>query len=156
MLMRRTDREVAEGSVIESIITKSDVCRIALANDNIPYIVTLNFGYCTGENPCLFFHCAPEGRKLEMIRKNNSVCFEMDTDHTLTKGEKGCDWGMNYSSIVGYGKIFIVNDENEKIAGLTHIMNHYGGSGVYSFDEKVLSRTTVLRLEISEIAGKIK
>jgi hypothetical protein len=154
--MRRNDREISNISEIESIISGSDVCRIALANGNTPYIVTMNFGYRAGENPCLFFHCAPEGKKLQMIRKNNFVCFEMDCDHKVSKGEKGCDWGMSYRSVIGYGKIFIINGENDKIAGLTHIMNHYNGSGDYLFDEKVLSRTMVLRLEISEMTGKRK
>ena len=154
--MRRKERELEEISEVESIISESDVCRIAIANDNTPYIVTMNFGYTGGEQPCLYFHCANEGRKLDMIRSNNYVCFEMDTDHAIYKGEKGCNWGMNFSSVVGYGRIFIVDDACEKKSGLDHIMNHYGGSGVYSYDEKVLARTTVLRLDISEISGKRK
>ncbi|MBA4322006.1 MAG: hypothetical protein C0408_04240 [Odoribacter sp.] len=154
--MRRNDSELAKIVDIESIISGSDVCRVAIANDNTPYIVTMNFGYVGGDKPHLFFHCAPEGRKLDMIRSNNYVCFEMDTDHAVYKGEKGCDWGMKYSSVVGYGRITIVNDVAEKIAGLGHIMGHYGGSGHYSFDENVLMRTTVLRLDISEMTGKRK
>jgi uncharacterized protein len=152
--MRKKDKELTEISEIESIISVTDVCRIAFANDNTPYIVTMNFGYVGGKNSCLFFHCANEGRKLEMIRRNNYVCFEIDTDHEMYKGEMGCDWGMKYRSVVGYGKIFIVQDADEKIVGLEHIMNHYGGSGIYSFDEKKLAKTTVLRLDISEISGK--
>ena len=154
--MRRKERELTDISEIESIIRASDVCRIAFANDNVPYIVTMNFGYVGGKNQCLYFHCAPDGRKLLMIRRNNYVCFEMDTHHVIFKGDKGCEWGMNYSSIVGYGKIFVVDNSKEKLAGLGHIMDHYGGSGVYSYDENVLTRTTILRLEISEITGKRK
>jgi len=154
--MRRKERKLTDKEKIESIISSSDVCRIALANNNIPYIVTMNFGYVGGENQCLYFHCAPEGRKLEMIQRNNYVCFEMDTNHEIYKGEKGCDWGMNYASIVGYGKIFIVDDKVERNKGLGHIMDHYGGSGAYSFDELVLARTTILRLDITEITGKKK
>jgi nitroimidazol reductase NimA-like FMN-containing flavoprotein (pyridoxamine 5'-phosphate oxidase superfamily) len=154
--MRREDRELTGMSEIESVISGADACRLAFANDNEPYIVTLNFGYIPGENPCLFFHCAPGGRKLDMMKRNNRVCFEMDTDHEIYKGEKGCDWGMKYSSVVGYGNLFIVVGEAEKISGLGCIMDHYGGSGTYSFDKKILSGTTVLRLEISEIIGKRK
>ena len=154
--MRKKEREIAEIAEIESIISSADVCRLAIANDNIPYIVTMNFGYTGGENPHLYFHCAPEGRKLDMTRRNNYVCFELDTDHAIYKGEKGCDWGMQFSSVVGYGKIFIVDDAAEKKAGLDNIMNQYGGSGVYSYDEKVLARTTILRLDISEMTGKRK
>ena len=65
--MRRKDRKVTELTEIESIIQKADVCRIALIDDNLPYIVTLNFGYKSGKNPALYFHCANEGRKIEKV-----------------------------------------------------------------------------------------
>ena len=154
--MRKKDREITDNKEIESIISLADVCRIAFADNNTPYIVTMNFGYEGGENPHLYFHCATEGRKLDMLQNNNYVCFEMDIDHAVYKGEKSCDWGMNYSSVVGYGKIFVVDHFDEKLAGLSHIMDHYGGSGDYSFDENVLARTTILRLNISEMTGKRK
>lgn len=153
--MRRHDREITRKTELEEIISRADVCRIALANDNMPYIITMNFGY-SGETGTLYFHCASEGRKIEMIKQNNLVCFEMDTDHFISGGERGCDWGMKFSSILGYGKIFIVSGEEEKIKGLNHIMAHYAGDKQYSFDSGILMQTTVLRLEISEITGKRK
>jgi nitroimidazol reductase NimA-like FMN-containing flavoprotein (pyridoxamine 5'-phosphate oxidase superfamily) len=91
-----------------------------------------------------------------MLRINNYVCFELDTDHEVYTGKKGCDWGMKYSSVVGYGKIFAVTNEQERKEGLDHIMVHYGGKGNYSYDKKVLKKTTILRLEISEMTGKRK
>lgn len=153
--MRRSDREVSVVGDVEDIINNSDVCRIALADNNIPYIVTMNFGYISSPGK-LYFHCANEGKKLEMIRKNNYVCFEMDTDHLITKGEKGCDWGMKFSSVIGFGNIFIVEDKEEKMLGLNSIMSHYGGSGPYNYNENVFNSTTVLRLEIAEMSGKKK
>ncbi|MEI6048455.1 MAG: pyridoxamine 5'-phosphate oxidase family protein [Bacteroidota bacterium] len=152
--MRRKEREISATLIIEEIIRKADVCRIALANDNIPYIVTMNFGYISGTEQRLYFHCANEGRKLEMIKKNNFVCFEMDTDHQLFKGIKGCDWGMKYSSVVGYGNISVVSESEEKRSGLNCIMKHYAGEGEYLYDEKILDRTTILRLDVKEITGK--
>ena len=125
--MRRSDREISDFQEIEKIIRKADVCRIALANDNIPYIVTMNFGYVNDPAKMLYFHCANEGRKLKMIQQNNYVCFEMDTDHQINKGIRACDWGMKYSSVVGYGNIHIVKGEEERAAGLNSIMTHYGG-----------------------------
>jgi nitroimidazol reductase NimA-like FMN-containing flavoprotein (pyridoxamine 5'-phosphate oxidase superfamily) len=154
--MRKKEREITEISEIETVISLADVCRIAFADNNTPYIVTMNFGYAGGKNPHLYFHCAPAGRKIDMLKKNNFVCFEMDTGHAVYKGEKGCDWGMNYCSVVGYGKIFVVDNFDEKLAGLGHLMDHYGGSGDYAFDENVLARTTILRLDVSEMTGKRK
>jgi hypothetical protein len=154
--MRRADREISALSEVEEIIGKADVCRIAIANDNFPYIVAMNFGYTNDPHPSIYFHCALEGKKLDMIAKNNHVCFEMDTDHKIYSGKKGCDWGMNFRSVLGYGNIFIVSEKSEKISGLNCIMEHYGGKGEYTFDEKVFENTIVLRLDIHEMSGKKK
>jgi nitroimidazol reductase NimA-like FMN-containing flavoprotein (pyridoxamine 5'-phosphate oxidase superfamily) len=154
--MRRSDREISDFQEIEQIIRKADVCRIAFANDNIPYIVTMNFGYVTGPSKMLYFHCAKEGRKLEMMLRNSYVCFEMDVDHQIKKGIRSCDWGMNYSSVVGYGNLHIVKGLEERTAGLDSIMAHYGGPELNEYDTKVLEHTTILRLDIQELTGKIK
>lgn len=154
--MIRKDREVSDMDMIKKIISKSDVCRISFADHNMPYIVTMNFGYSEEGNGILWFHCANDGRKIEMIRKNNYVCFQMDTDHKLFGGEKGCDWGMSFRSIVGYGNISVIIENEGKIKGLNSIMAHYGGDGVYSYDEKVMNRTTILKLDILEMTGKRK
>jgi uncharacterized protein len=154
--MRRKDRQIKDINDIESIISHSDVCRVAFADKNTPYIVTMNFGYAGGDHPCLYFHCAPEGRKMEMIRKNNYVCFEMDTDHEIYTGEKGCDWGMKYSSVVGFGKISVLKDRDTKIEGLNCIMAKYSDRRDFSYDEQILERTIILRLDIQNMDGKRK
>jgi len=154
--MRRTDRLVNEAAGLELIILRSDVCRVAFADNNYPYIVTMNFGYSGGDQPCLFFHCANEGKKLEMISKNNFVCFELDTDHEIYEGENGCDWGMKFSSVVGYGRISVLRDRESRIHGLDCIMSHYSDRSAFSYDERVLGNTSVLRLEIEEMTGKRK
>ena len=83
-LMRRTDRKISRTDEIESIIKKADVCRIALVDGNRPYIIPMNFGYEKSKPSKIYFHCASDGRKLDLIRKNNNACFEMDTDHKIT------------------------------------------------------------------------
>jgi uncharacterized protein len=152
--MRRDERNISDIQLIEDIIKKADVCRIALANGNIPYIVALNFGYTLSPENRLYFHCASEGKKLEMIKENSYACFEMDIDHAIYSGMKGCDWGMKYSSVVGYGHISIITGKEDRMYGLNCIMRHYGGEKEYSFDDKVLERTTILRLDITEMTGK--
>jgi uncharacterized protein len=154
--MRRKEREIKEILDLELIISRSDVCRVAFAETNLPYIVTMNFGYSGGDHPCFYFHCAKEGRKLEMMKKNNFVCFELDTDHEIYEGENGCDWGMKFSSIVGYGKISVLQEKESRIYGLDCIMAHYSDRTDFSYDERVLGNTTILRLEIEEMTGKRK
>lgn len=154
--MRRSDRKISTIKQLEEIIQKTDVCRIALSNENIPYIVTMNFGYINKPEQTIFFHCANKGKKLDMIRKNNYVCFEMDTDHKISRGKRGCDWSMKFSSIIGYGSISVVTEKEEKITGMNNIMVHYGGEGEYFYDEKLFEQTTILRLKILEMTGKKK
>ena len=152
--MRRKDRELTNIDEIESIISRADVCRIALANGNFPYIITMNFGYSGGAEKKLYFHCAPEGRKIEMIRKNNFACFELDTDHKIQSGDKACDFTMKYSSVVGWGNIFIISDDKERREGLNAIMYQYTNRKDFDFNTETFQRTIILKLNITEMTGK--
>ncbi|MGE0088062.1 MAG: pyridoxamine 5'-phosphate oxidase family protein [Bacteroidales bacterium] len=154
--MRRNDRELKEFTAIESIISKADVCRIALIDGDLPYIVALNFGYKPGNPAFLFFHCAKTGHKLDIIRKNIIACFQMDIDHELILANKACGYGMNFKSILGYGKIYEVEDKAGKIEGLQYIMKQYTGKNDFTYEDKMLEVISILKLEISEITAKQK
>jgi nitroimidazol reductase NimA-like FMN-containing flavoprotein (pyridoxamine 5'-phosphate oxidase superfamily) len=154
--MRRKDRKITDPSEIHDILDRADVCRIAFAVDNEPYIVTLNFGYRWTDHLELFFHCAKEGRKLSLMERNNRVCFEMDVDHELKTGDKACEWGMGYRSLVGTGRLTRIDDAEEKLEGLNRIMNHYGSIGKNEYIEDVLGATEVLKLQVTEFSGKKK
>lgn len=153
--MRRKEREVKDLNTLEQIIERCDVCRIALFDKETPYIVTLNFGYIRSNPSKIYFHCSLTGKKIDLIRSNNNVCFQMDTDHELITGDKACSCGMSYKSIVGQGKIYIVEDEGERIEGLNILMSHYTGNSNYTFEERVMKNTLILRLEISSLTGKM-
>ena len=152
--MRKKEREVSDLKSLESIIGRCDVCRIALTDGITPYIVTMNFGYTGGTDMKIWFHCAGEGRKMDLIRKNNLVCFEMDTDHRLIENDRACDCSMLYSSVIGYGYIDIIDDPVKKTEGLNAIMSHYSKPKEFTYDPQTLSRTTVLCLNVTEITGK--
>jgi nitroimidazol reductase NimA-like FMN-containing flavoprotein (pyridoxamine 5'-phosphate oxidase superfamily) len=152
--MRRNEKEITDIMELEAVILSSDVCRIAFANDNTPYIVTMNFGFMGGDEKKLYFHCAREGRKLEMIKKNSYVCFEFDNDHNLYKGEIACDWGMHYRSVVGYGRMIIITDHDEKKLGINSIMSQYSKGKDFSYRQSDLDSVLLLRLDILEMTGK--
>jgi nitroimidazol reductase NimA-like FMN-containing flavoprotein (pyridoxamine 5'-phosphate oxidase superfamily) len=154
--MRKKDREIKDTKELEEILQKADVCRIAFAVDGIPYIVTMNFGHIWKDRLTLYFHCAKEGKKLELLKRNSTACFEMDTDHELVEAANACDWGMKYRSIVGLGSLEKIEEETEKRKGLDCIMDHYGFDGKKEYDEKVLNTTEILRLTVTEFTGKKK
>ena len=152
--MRRKEREITELAEIEEIIEKADVCRLALSDNNVPYIVTMNYGYKKGSKPVIFLHSANNGKKIEILKRNNVVCFQMSTDHKLGKTHVRCNCGMNYKSVVGMGRISFITDKQEKIKALNNIVDRYVIEDKHIFDEKYVGATTVLRIDIDEITGK--
>jgi nitroimidazol reductase NimA-like FMN-containing flavoprotein (pyridoxamine 5'-phosphate oxidase superfamily) len=129
---------------------------LGLAVDGRPYIVPLNFGYTWGENETLrlYFHCAREGLKLDMLAQNNLACFEMDGGHRLLPGENPGDFSFAYASIIGWGRVCIITQEEEKCHALHKLMEHQVGPGEYTFSEADMTKVTVFCLEAEEISGK--
>jgi len=148
--MRRKDKEIKDNKEIESNIGKSNVCRIALCENNSPYIVPVCFGYM--EN-CLYFHSANEGKKIEIIKKNNKICFEFDIYSGLLNSENPCDRDINYLSVIGFGKASFIHGFDEKIKALNIIIEHYSGSS-YEFQKKSIDTVTIIKVEIESISGK--
>jgi len=149
--MRRQDREIKDEELMESIIRRAPVCRIGLSEDNVPYIVPLNFGY---KDNFLYFHSAKEGKKIDMIRKNNNVCFEVDIEHKLVQGENPCDWSMKYYSVIGFGKAFLVEDYEEKRGALDIISEHYAGKSSFKYPEKTVNNIAIIKVKIEGMTGK--
>lgn len=152
--MRRTDREVSDPHEIDLIISRCQVCRLALASpEGQPYAVALNFGYEAGKPPALYFHCATSGKKLDFIRQNPRCAFILDRPLELVTGPLACDWGMRYESVMGTGIMEIVTDPAQRRAGLDRIMAQYGAkSPVYQ--PETLEKTLVLKLIIEEMTAK--
>ena len=150
-MMRRHEREITDREEMEAIIQRAQVCRIALSENDEPYIVPVNFGY---ESNSLYFHCAAEGKKLDMIRLNGKVCFEMDIDHQIVKSAgRPCECSARYRSVVGFGRAFVVDDLQERSRALNVIIQHYG-SDRYDFSEKELERVHIIKIEIHSMTGK--
>ena len=153
--MRRKDREVTDFGRIAEIINECDCCRLGLVDGNEAYIVPMNFGFDTADGRLnLYFHCASEGRKLDLLGRNKTVSFEMDTNHALTTGERGCDWSFKYSCVMGTGTVRKLVDRDEKIFALNKIMEHYSKNNSWEFDDRYLKVVTILRLSADSLSCK--
>lgn len=151
--MRRTDREITDFNQIVAIIEKSDVCRLAINDGDFPYIVPLNFGMqIENEKIALYFHSALQGTKLDLLRKNNRVSFEMDCGHELVTDESSGNCTMNYESVIGRGTVEFLSDE-KKLDGLNILMRQYHKED-FQFNKEVIPLTAVYKLTVSEITGK--
>ena len=143
-------KEILKVSAIEEIIKKALICRLGLSDGENPYIVPLSFGY---KDKTLYFHSAAKGKKINIIRKNPRVCFEIDINSEIIKAEDACKWSMRYQSVIGYGKAVLLQNTDEKREALKVIMSQYSDRQ-YHFIDKEIQKLAVIKLEIEDMTGK--
>ena len=154
--MRRKDRELTDPADLLSVLEQADVCHLALSDNNVPYLVTMNFGVKQDKNLVLYFHSAHEGKKIDILKRNNRVCFGADIDHEffMSEGGTSCGCSMRFRSVVGMGRVSFITERAEKYEALKAVMRHYTQETTPVFDEKMIDHTTILRLDVEQIAGK--
>ena len=149
--MRRGDKEIKDMKEIEEIIREAKVCRLAFSVDNMPYIVPLSFGY---EKGIFYFHSALVGKKIDMVKKNDRVFFEIDINTEVIPGPDACSYNMKYRSVMGRGRIQFIEDIRGKKKAFDIIMKHYTGRDGFTYLEDVLKKVAIMRLEVEEMTGK--
>lgn len=151
--MRRNDKEIKNKKCIEWILREAIVCRIALCDNGKPYIVPMNFGF---KDNSLYLHSAREGRKIDLIMRNNNICFEVDIETEILPSDNACSWGMKYYSVIGFGKAQFIENESEKINALDILMQKYSHNSHESFEysKLALDKTVLIKVEIENLTGK--
>jgi len=150
-LMRRSEKAITDPQELQTIIQSARVCRLAMADHDTPYVVPMHFGM---KDNTLYFHCAPQGRKLSIIQRNPVVCFEVESDHRIVNTGKPCNWESRYASVIGYGTASIITDARQKRQALTIIVDHYAPGTVYEFETKKVNDVAILKVDISHMTGK--
>lgn len=152
--MTRREREVTDINKILEILDKSKVVRIGLVDGDEAYVVPMNYGYTyENEKLTLYLHGARRGKKIDLMRANPKVFFEMDCDIVPFEGEVACKYGITYSSIMGRGKATILEDPEEKMQALTYLMKTQTGKN-FEFNEKLVSVVAVIRIVVTEFTAK--
>jgi hypothetical protein len=149
--MRKAEREIRDEAEVLAIMSEALVCRLGLSDEGTPYVVPMNFGL--GEK-CLYLHCAGEGRKLDILRRNDRVCFEMDLLREIKRSPTACGWGACYRSVIGFGRAVLVENPHEKKAALDRIMEHYGVCAPFSYADETIAKTAIIRIDIESVTGK--
>ncbi len=155
--MRKKERQIVDQNEIRDILTRFTVCRLGMRDGDGVYIVPLSPGVSyENQRPVLYFHCAKAGHKLDLLRENPNVCFEMDGDHALVEGALPCNYTYHFVSVIGTGRVSFVEADFNKRQALIAIMKQQTGKDFSpdSFDDRVMAATTVLRVDVDALSCK--
>ena len=152
--MRRRDREVTDLETIRAMLDAAKVLHLGLVDDGMPYVVPMNFGYTLEDGRLTFYlHGAKEGRKLDVIRKNPVCCVQLECNCAPFEGEKACQYGYLYDSLMAFGKVQVVEDVEEKERALSILMKTQTEKD-FVFDERLVSIVTVFRIDCDSFTAK--
>ena len=152
--MTKRERQVTDPQQIKEILDTAQVVHLGLCVDNEPYVVPMNYGYTMEDGKLtLYLHSAVRGKKLDMIRTNPKVFFEMDCDRKPFEGNLPCQYGLSYSSLMGRGTASIVEDVEEKKKAMSILMKTQTDKD-FSFEDRLVSIVTVIRIDAAEYTAK--
>ena len=149
-IMRRKDREITNRTEINEIIASANLMRIALVDGDMPFLVPVFYAF---DGSALYFHSAQAGRKIDILKCNNDVCFEISVDNDIIQSEEACDFEAKHRTVIGLGKAFFVEDETDKIKALDLIVEHFTARK-FEYPKTNLDRTAVIRIDITSVKGK--
>ena len=152
--MRKTEREITDEKLLVEILKQGKYVVVSMCRDNEPYIVTLSYGYDEKQNS-LFFHCSPQGLKLDFIRQNPNVCATVIED----RGYKMGDCSHAYRSVVFWGRMYQLHDLAEKKHAINVLLEHLEDEPDIIREKSLKSDDDykdvgILRLDITEMIGK--
>jgi nitroimidazol reductase NimA-like FMN-containing flavoprotein (pyridoxamine 5'-phosphate oxidase superfamily) len=98
---------------IDNFLACSRVGRLRVALEDGAYVVPVGFGFSDGK---IFFHTCSKGLKVDAIRKNPNVCFELD--------EALSDTSI-YKSVIILGTAEIIDDRDRMIPFLQKLIDKY-------------------------------
>lgn len=154
--MRRKDREITDLAEIITILNNTDVIRLAMNHNDFPYIIPVNYCYeVTNDNQIIFYiHGAKVGTKVELLKQNPLLSFEIDTNHQLITHEKACRYSYAYASIIGQGKAIFIDDPQEKITVLQILMRKFAKMKTFTFSESDVYPISVIKIEVIAYTAK--
>jgi uncharacterized protein len=148
--MRRKEKEITESSQIKAILERGKMCRLAFFDEEFPYMVPLCYGY---DGNAIWFHGFNGGKKMECLRNNPRVCFEVEEDIEIVENPDPCEWTVKYRSVVGFGTATVVEDPAEKRAGLDVVVKQFAGHPI-PFPDKAMAAVAVVRIDIESMTGR--
>lgn len=148
--MRRFKQQLSNEESIKILCSTTSGVLSLCGQDMKPYGVPLSHVYHNGK---IYFHCALNGYKLDLIKQNGNVCFSVIAQDEIHPER----FTTYFRSVIAFGKIRIVSDESEKL----HILELLGcrcnpddPELLAAEIKKGLARCHALEMTIEKITGK--
>jgi nitroimidazol reductase NimA-like FMN-containing flavoprotein (pyridoxamine 5'-phosphate oxidase superfamily) len=133
------------------VLKNTKYVTVAFCMNNEPYLVALNHGYDQAHN-CIYFHCAPEGKKLVYAEANPHVWGQAILDFGVTEE---CDYA--YTSVHFSGKLSLITEISEKRRAMEILVRQVSinpEAKLAKIKPEKLESTTMGKIEIDYMSGK--
>lgn len=151
-LMRRFKQQISNEECIKVLKEQPRGILSMIGDDGYPYGIPLDHWYSETDNK-LYFHCAKEGHKLDAIKACDKVSYCVMDEGFRKDG----DWALNINSVVVFGKICVVEDEDKKREICTNLIKKFHDDEEYLQHEltHAFPRVCCLELTIEHMTGKL-
>jgi len=145
-------KDITVDDRIEDVIKKCKICRVGMIDGERPYVLAFCFGYT---DKTIYLHCAQEGKKIEVLKANNNVCIEFDTDHEVFARHEqvACSWRLRYRSVLAYGKAEFVDDYDQKVEALNLIMANFS-ERTFEYTKPAVNNIAIIKIKIDDWSGR--
>lgn len=149
--MRKESRQMSAEWAME-VFDKAPYITVSMSEENgMPYGLPLSL--VRTDEKTFYFHCAIEGKKMDIFNKNPRVCLSAVTKCKPTIGPKDNSFTLEFKSAIGFGIAEIVEDEKEKISAMRAICERFLPQHMQAFDSAIsrsIHRTAVVKITLSE------
>jgi hypothetical protein len=148
--VRRKERAITDRAEIDAILHEGKVMHLAMSLDDRPFLVPLFYAY---DGHALYFHSARHGTKIEILKQNPHVCFEVSLGHGVIPSDKACDFEARHRTVIGMGTAVFVEDEQQKQCALNAVVGRFTQEK-FTYPAPMFAHTTIVRIEIESLKGK--
>ncbi len=137
---------------IYAIIKECKTCFLAMSDNNVPYILPMNFAL---DGDSVILHSAQSGRMWETLKKNPKVCLNwtLGEDLAWQDVQVGCSYRVKSKSVIVEGVVEFVKDFDEKERCLKLTMLQYSDRE-FKFSAPAVKNVGVIKVNIEKISAK--
>lgn len=151
--LRRKEKAITDENEMSAVLENTKYVTVAMCKNNEPYLVTLSHGY-DSEKKCIYFHCAQEGKKIDILGENDKVWGQALIDMGYVKGR--CDHLFVTTQFMG--RVSFVDNIEEKRHGLQIMIKALEEEPEKVMEAQLtknsLERVKVGRIDIEYMSGK--